>query len=255
MKIKSISSFGLLAIGTVLFITLNSSSGGINGVATSGCGGGGCHGNSASSNTTVTFSGLPVTGYITNTAYQCTLTVTNSSKVKAGFDLVVSDGTITSVGSGIAIQNSKEVRHSTPNTMASGVCNFIFNWTAPAHKNGVTFAFAGNAVNDNGGESGDEWNKGTVAVTGNFAAAVQDFEANGFSMYPNPAVNSVSIKSSEKAITAIKVISFLGQEVLFNQLPSNTHDTQLDIRALSTGNYILKVQSDNQWYTNTISKQ
>jgi hypothetical protein len=148
-----------LAIALPLgYVTLSSNSTGMTGVSTTGCNSNStCHG-SSNSNTLLTVSGIPSTGWVPGTAYTLTATVANSSMTRAGFDLTVNVGTLSGAPSGASISGS-EIFHTTPKAMTSGSASWSFTWTAPsASSTGLTINFAGNAVNFNGASTGDAWN-------------------------------------------------------------------------------------------------
>lgn len=161
MKSRKLRFSSLLAIGSmVAYLTLTSLSTGMSSVSTSGCGGGGCHSGSANSATAIALTGIPAGGYTPGTAYNVTLSVTNMSLGKAGFDLSVSGGTLSNAPSGTMLMGT-ELHHTTPGNALSGVTSWSFTWTAPASGT-VNFNISANAVNNNGQTSGDVWNKVTL---------------------------------------------------------------------------------------------
>lgn len=149
------SAFLALVLG-ILYLTTSSNSGGITGVSTVGCT---CHG-SSSNQTTMTLTGIPSTGWVAGTTYSMTLTVTNSGKSEAGFDLTVTQGTITNGSAGTTISGSgNELYHNTPQVLSSGTATWTFSWTAPSSGSStlVTFHVSGNAVDGNNFQSNDQW--------------------------------------------------------------------------------------------------
>lgn len=161
MKSRKLRFSSLLAIGSmVAYLTLTSSSGGQMGVSTTGCGGSSCHGGSANSATAIALTGIPAGGYTPGTAYNVTLSVTNMSLGKAGFDLSVSGGTLSNAPTGTMLMGS-ELHHTTPANAVSGVSTWSFTWTAPASGN-VNFNISANAVNGNTQQTGDVWNMVTL---------------------------------------------------------------------------------------------
>ncbi len=160
------------------YLSLTSSSGGISGVATSGCS---CHG-AANTATMVSVTGFPA-NYANGVAYPITITVTNPSMVEAGFTLTVSNGTL-SAGSVGTVISGLEIRHNTPKTLVAGSASWTFMWTAPmTGSSSNTAAAAGNAVNNNNGTSGDAWN---------FAPTLT---------IPGPTASPLSLTASNTAIT------------------------------------------------------
>ena len=84
-----------------------------------------------------------------------------------------------------------------------------------------------------------------IAVAGN---------VSNLSIYPNPAKNSLRIKglpSNQK--TKLSVIDFTGNLKL--QATSNNSIYNLNIVALKAGNYMLKVEMNNDMFTKTFVKE
>jgi hypothetical protein len=246
MKLKSISSILLAALGCGLILTLNSNSGGIMGKSTTGCSGSGCHG-SKTNNTVITLSGIPTNpiGFEVNKTYTCTLMVanTNTALTKAGFDMSYTGGTITN-SSGSVMNMAGELHHTAPQVMISGATAWIFNWKAPATITPVTFAVSANCVNDNGSESGDEWNSSSITYIGNFPSAVNDIDANTISIFPNPVVNSLSIET-EHAGYQYEIYNSIGQQMTSTKITKDKL-TQIDCSAYPSGNYFIRLSENNK---------
>lgn len=66
---------------------------------------------------------------------------------------------------------------------------------------------------------------------------------DGFGMYPNPVEDILFIEAADN-ISAVSIYNLLGQEVMRNS--SSTSEVQIDMSALQTGAYIVKVQAGNQ---------
>lgn len=76
-------------------------------------------------------------------------------------------------------------------------------------------------------------------VTGGDTAGIADSVINGFNMYPNP-VNDVLNLKADVNIDTVSIYNMLGQKVL------TSSQTQIDMSALPTGSYIVKVQAGEQ---------
>jgi hypothetical protein len=136
----------------VLYLSLSSNSTGYIGGGT-GCS---CHG-AASASTTVVVSGFP-TSFLPGTAYVCTVAVANLAQAEAGFNVAVSAGTISAGSAGTTIgAGGLEITHSVPKALVTGGTFWTFTWTAPTSGTSVTMNVAGNAVDLDGGTSGDQW--------------------------------------------------------------------------------------------------
>ena len=163
----------LLAIGSILTIFFlsyslhTSSNGRINSTETTqGCT---CHG-SSNSNTSLSIESDNDFNLSTGETETFTITVSNSNKTHAGINISVKDkssngskvGTLAPVsGSGLKLQTS-ELTHTSEKSMSGGEVDFEFTWTAPSEPGTYYIKAVGNAVNDNSGTSGDEWNWMTV---------------------------------------------------------------------------------------------
>lgn len=137
------------------------SSGGITGRTISGCGGGGCH----TQNTATTVSIQGYSGTITMAPGEqrsFTAIVAHSSQPRAGINLSVKNGSNQNAGSFSAGSNTQvsggEITHTGPTVISGGQATFGFTWTAPTQTGTYTMRAVGNAVNNNGQSSGDEWN-------------------------------------------------------------------------------------------------
>ena len=78
------------------------------------------------------------------------------------------------------------------------------------------------------------------------------FEKGQFSYYPNPVKDVLTI-GYEENITNITVFNLLGQKVMENN--ANSTSVKLDMAALSSGSYIVKVASNDQIQSIKVIKQ
>lgn len=241
MKSKKLLFSTLLSLGCLTtYIILTSSATaqqGVMGASQVGCGS--CHG-SANAATTITITGMPGTGFVAGTTYPLTLKVTNASKLAAGFDMSVSLGTISNPPANTMLMGGSELHHTSPLMMASGDAIWNFSWTAPASGNSVSFFVAGNAVNNNNGDSGDQWNKVTINFNKAIPAGTQDLTETTAQLYPNPVNNSMTVMTSDEVAQAsFLVISINGsiQPIAANQISQQEY--RLNTSSLTPGIYIL----------------
>ncbi len=141
---------------------------GVSGLTATNSAGCNCHGSSASSATVLSVSST--TGgfkFTPNQEVEFIVTVTNSTKSAAGVNIAVKTtetgntnaGTLSfASGSGLRTE-SGEITHSTPKSFMGEVyTEFNFKWAAPSTPGTYYLRAIGNAVNENGSESGDQWN-------------------------------------------------------------------------------------------------
>jgi len=268
--------FSVLCISLMLtFGELYSNSGGKTRSLQSALGGcGGCHG-SASSNTNVSI--VSKSGLFTiqpGVKAEFTAIVAHTSKPYAGINIGVktsltsntNSGTLAVVqGQGLKfVQNDGELTHTSPKTMVSGKAEFSFTWTAPSQE-GVYYLMAtGNAVNRNGGDSGDEWNFMTpIQIT--VAASTGVHETNqisSLSVFPNP-VQEYSIfqfEVDQPSEASYSIINMMGQTVFSQKLgymTSGVHSVNfLGLSSiLSSGHYLISIQASGGRQTIPFIKQ
>lgn len=254
------SSAVVLATCTLIFLTLTSSDNGgsgVNNAAQNGAGCGSCHGNTANMATTISLAGAPGSGYVPGIIYPMTLTISNPTMPKCGFDLYVTAGTLAGNPSGTTLTpvSFNQIRHNTPLALSGGsyVCNF--NWTAPVAGGSVTFKVVANAVNGNGqDDNGDQWNTAQFPIA-QAPTALNEIQKATCSVYPNPATSSLTLESdSHASMSNLMVTNIAGQSI---QLPSEIQlgKVVLNINHLPNGLYQISfVQNGKIQHTSFIKK-
>ena len=122
-----------------------------------------CHGGSPNTGTgNITFT-FPDTAWTPDSTYSLSITVTDASKSRFGFEMTALDGSNNKAGSfivsntintGIVTGNSREyIAHKS----ASSTQTWNFDWKAPSSGSvgDITFYFAGNAADNNNNQTGD----------------------------------------------------------------------------------------------------
>lgn len=235
-----------------------------------GCGG--CHGN-ASSNTSVSI--ISKLGSFTvqpGAKAEFTAIVAHATKSGAGINIGIktspssnnNSGTLEVISGQGLKKSSSELTHSSVKDIKNGTAEFAFTWTAPSQE-GVYYLMAtGNAVNRNGGDSGDEWNFMTpVQIT--VAASTGIHEANqvsSLSVFPNP-VQEFSIfqfEVDQPSEASYSIINLMGQTVFSQKLgyvTSGIHSVNfLGLSSiLSTGHYLISIQTSSGIQTIPFIKQ
>jgi hypothetical protein len=256
MKSKKILLSSILILGGLAsFISLTSTSdasSGVMGASTSGCS---CHG-TANAATTIEITGIPATGFNAGTAYPITLNVKNATKTGAGFDLTCTSGTISSAPPNTMLMMGTELHHTATKDATAGVTSWSFTWTAPASGNNVTFNVAGNAVNKNNGDSGDQWALASITFNKAIAASVTDFESSGFTLYPNPTRNNLYFVAENNVSNIVfKAISLQGSISTLQTSKEANNTYLLSLASLPSGMYILHAEINGKTYTKVFSKK
>jgi hypothetical protein len=86
----------------------------------------------------------------------------------------------------------------------------------------------------------------------NATLAAKSFKGGTFAAYPNPVKDVLNL-SYTKQINDVVVYNMIGQQVFAQTV--NVKDAQINLSALNTGSYIVKVTSDNEVQTLKVLKQ
>lgn len=101
---------------------------------------------------------------------------------------------------------------------------------------------------DDGTDTSAHW----VIETVEPALSTADFDTSSI-FVSNPVSNELSVKGLASNVKHLAVFSLLGQEVLSRDI--NSDSVNLDVSALSSGMYLVKLSSDNGSFTKKIVKQ
>lgn len=194
---------------------------------------------------------IPTEGYLPGQAYTVTLTATDASALRFGFELTAenSDGdkigtfTITNETETQLVNSNNAVTHTNQGfTPSDNSKSWSFEWTAPEDPEASIFFYAAvNAADGNGNTAGDliyltheEYNVNTTSVDLN--------AGNKFNIYPNPSQNNINISLSEIDLnTEIKVYNSSGQLILVTKAESLV--TNIDVSAFSKGVYYVRINN------------
>lgn len=165
---RTLVIFVVLLIGMIAVPSATSLPTGVAGVKDSGCN---CHGAVPSDSVVPTLEGLPETYnysevYILNIGFSGG-PADPSNINQGGFNLWVSDGTVSPSDASVQSWNPNEVSHTDAGNDQTA---WTVEWTAPANDRNVEFILHTNSVNGNagspeGGTSGDEWNRLSIQIS------------------------------------------------------------------------------------------
>lgn len=89
-------------------------------------------------------------------------------------------------------------------------------------------------------------------IATNETLANTDFNKKNFTVYPNPVKDILNVSYTEN-INSIAVYNMLGQEVAVKTM--NTNQAQIDMSALASGTYLVKVKTEAEVQTIKVMKQ
>ena len=140
--------------------------------------------------------------------------------------------------------------HKFASSSANNAQTWVANWTAPTSGTGsVTFYVAAMAANGNGNNRGEKMYIDTISISENISASIADIENWNINLYPNPTTQTISIDGYTNTNSKLKVINQTGKvmmDVNFNN--------SLDVSALSTGTYYLKIYENNRVFMKRFTK-
>lgn len=119
----------------------------------------------------------------------------------------------------------------------------------------TTTSFSGNIATFGEDINGELYvagiSSGTISKVIDSSLSTSDFDKNGFSVYPNPARESFTIKSSnENLASKIDVFDLTGKLLLTKKLENNPENT-ISTSSLSKGIYLISVEATNGASYNT----
>jgi len=203
-----------------------------------------CHSYSGSGySPTFDVTGIPANGYQPGQTYQLTLSVSNVTTAKKGFEACVEDtshqkqGSFSNTdGNTQAIHSNEYITHtSSGNTHSS----WTFNWTAPTTAQGdLTLYFAVNMANGDGSTSGDYIQAGSFPVPEN-TNALKEIAADKIKIYPNPASSFIQIMSNHYKFDQVKIADISGKTY-----PAYLKNNQIDVSFLQKGIYFFNLQNE-----------
>lgn len=223
-----------------------------------------CHASTSTFDNTIISSNIPGDGWRAGMTYQITCTISGSSSDKIGFEMTCDDSGNNKAGTFTSTDNTTQtlganqsITHTSAGTTASsGNITWTYDWTAPSVGTGcVTFFGAFNETNNNSASSGDNILADTMVVCESVFSGIADVSQNtNLEVFPNPAVDFIKVKTlNGNSIKNWEIISMAGKKVLQGgNLPMSS---QINVTALETGIYFLRVTDDTQTNIHKFLKQ
>jgi hypothetical protein len=206
-----------------------------------------CHSGGSFGAVATISSNIPATGFVYGDTYQITVSVASSS-TKHGFQLTAEDLSQTKRGIYIAGTGNQIVNggtHMTHTNAGNSQSAWVFDWIAPDTAEGgtITFYAAVNATNANSSTSGDE----VVTTSKEYlhsSLATTKYEAISLSIFPNPTSDYIILNygNNIKKNASITITNYMGQ--IISQV--NTQSNRIDVSDLSTGAYMISIESENK---------
>ncbi|MCE3229872.1 MAG: hypothetical protein K0S32_4423 [Bacteroidetes bacterium] len=257
-KITTLLTLGTLVLGLTSFVI---SSGGM--IGQTGSPGEGtcaaCHGGGGGQ-TSVSITGNPAfTGnqYVPGQTYTVTITVSNGSFSKFGFDCEILNssnanaGNMSAAFAGVQFANAGSKKNATHTGISSsGV--WSFEWVAPTSGNATIYA-AGNAVDGTGSTGSDKAGHTSLALTAlGTDIRKESVLSTEITLYPNPSANEISLNYQllNEGKVKIDLYNLSGQVVatiLDEEQQSGVHVVNKALPLdLAAGIYIAKLEMNGK---------
>ena len=161
----------------------------------------------------------------------------------------VTTARLTNSGTGIVREYAE---HSRPNRDNN---EFTFDWTAPAEGTGpVTLYIVGNAVNGNGGTSGDNGSRGprVIELAEGVVSSLRNLTTTlPGAIVPNPSAGPTVLRLDVPTANRYTLtISDPAGRQLFHStshLPAGPQELPLDVAALPRGTYVVSLRSETDF--------
>ena len=227
------------------------------------CAASGCHLGTPIVEADMITSTIPITGYIADTTYTISATVTRFGHSKFGFEVSPQNsngdlmGTLTATNINTQLVSSdKYITHTSTGTSGTDTRTWTFDWTAPSTGSGdVTFYGAFNATNSNGQTSGDTILTSTTVVSEDMSTPTSISEVaseNQITVYPNPVVDNFYVTSST-AIVSMNIVDLSGKVLKSESTISNGQ--AINISSFDAGIYLLQITTESGELVKKIVKQ
>ncbi len=213
------------------------------------CSNAGCHGTATPFGTEVSINLLDLAGNVVSNYepgedYRVNLTISATGASGYGFMIVCLDENDQAVNNwGSPPDDIRSInligRDYLEHTMRLDDNSYNFDWTAPTSGTGdVVFYAAGNAVNGNNSNSGDNANTTAVSFSENVMSSVDDLKRESALIFPNPVKDELHIIPSGNY--TIEIMNIHG--VIVQKLKSTTNEhMRIDLSTYAQGSYFVRI--------------
>ncbi len=188
--------------------------------------------------------------YQPNINYRISITVQNQNYNHFGFACEILDtlnndaGVMSNPDAGTKIVNSAGGRkNATHNAKKSGTgsATFEFDWQSPSNGN-VTFYVGANAVNNDGGTSGDKPGKNSLNLVPAQQTSISKSQNNVAKIYPNPVENEFFLQANEK-INEISLFDIKGKSYRVSMNGEGSLYRIFIQETIAPGTYIVQIRT------------
>lgn len=217
-----------------------------------------CHSGGSFNGAASITTNIPTSGYALDTDYTITVVLANTNAPRAGYQLTaekVSDnskvGSFSSGTNAKVFNSNQHVTHTNPIDHGGSMTVDVV-WRSPSTDAGaVKFYAAIAAVNNTGGTGGDNV---FTASSSNSTLGIAKENLLNFVMYPNPSTDFLTIQLPSGSTQAnVSVFDLSGRELRSSKITSSIN--KVDVKDLSTGMYLLRIESEGKIGSKQFIKQ
>lgn len=225
-----------------------------------------CHNGTASNQTGLITSTVPISGYVPGQTYTISGAITATGITKFGFQVSPQDvngvlkGTmlVTNSAATQLINSGKYITHKfAGNSFPSGTATWSFDWTAPSAGTGdVTFYGAFNSSNSNSNTTGDAITLSSLTVSEDITTGISGINNNfaQLTVYPNPFTDKLYVNSSdENDKMEVSVIDINGK--VLKRLNNIQNNQYLDLQDIAKGYYVLRIKTADGLIIKKVTKK
>lgn len=203
--------------------------------------------------------------YVPGDTLDLEINVDHAGAARYGFQITARDASgaptgswIAGTGSQVTILNPNYVTHQ----LASTLNTWSIRWVAPddAAAGDVVFYFAGNAADGRFNAANDHVYTGQQTVAISTSAETEEMKLDVLveAVYPNPANDLLFVRYSAPSQAALSLYDLEGRLRERRTVPAtgaSTADASIEVDALPTGVYLLRVTADGREYTRPVLVQ
>lgn len=200
---------------------------------------------------------IPAEGYTPGETYNITASISEQGRSMFGFELTSETENRNKQGQWIVTNASQNrltnsnsaVTHSSGGRSGSGSKTWQMQWKAPEVNVGaITFYAALMAANGNGGNSGDNLYVAQKTVQAKQTTSVKNLKEDiSVELFPNPVTSFVTLRLPQdfNEDYGVYLIDAGGVVRAFYENQAHSRQVKIDVSQLASGNYFLRIFSDN----------
>ncbi len=200
---------------------------------------------------------IPAEGYTPGETYNITASISEQGRNMFAFELTSETANrgkqgqwiVTNTSQNRLTNSNRAITHSSGGRSGSGSKTWQMQWKAPEVNVGaITFYAALMAANGNGGNSGDNLYVAQKTVQAKQTTSVKNLKEDiSVELFPNPVTSFVTLRLPQdfNEDYGVYLIDAGGVVRAFYENQAHSRQVKIDVSQLASGNYFLRIFSDN----------